>query len=224
MQAMTSRAGDMQGKWEEASHELETAQKDHDEKSSAAQHAQRELQSADEELASARERKESQQAEHVQRVQAASELNQRIASHQSVIDASSSLMSKTASRKEAVADSLEAAVQSASQLASQLDEVESQAGEAGERLKAARHACTEFESEHQSFNDEVTSLRQRHAVIGERVALLEEIEQRMEGVGSGVKKLLKMQLAEPDGPLSACLLYTSPSPRDATLSRMPSSA
>ena len=27
-----------------------------------------------------------------------------------------------------------------------------------------------------------------------------------------------------DGPLGACLLYTSPSPRDATLSRMPSSA
>ena len=28
----------------------------------------------------------------------------------------------------------------------------------------------------------------------------------------------------PDGPLRGCLLYTSPSPRDATLSRMPSSA
>ena len=26
------------------------------------------------------------------------------------------------------------------------------------------------------------------------------------------------------GPVTACLLYTSPSPRDATLSRMPSSA
>ena len=30
--------------------------------------------------------------------------------------------------------------------------------------------------------------------------------------------------AATDGPIDACLLYTSPSPRDATLSRMPSSA
>ena len=31
-------------------------------------------------------------------------------------------------------------------------------------------------------------------------------------------------LANPTSPLALCLLYTSPSPRDATLSRMPSSA
>ena len=33
--------------------------------------------------------------------------------------------------------------------------------------------------------------------------------------------ILKQQ---PNGPIEVCLLYTSPSPRDATLSRMPSSA
>ena len=37
---------------------------------------------------------------------------------------------------------------------------------------------------------------------------------------AGGHKTLKMQAAWPSG----CLLYTSPSPRDATLSRMPSSA
>ena len=31
-------------------------------------------------------------------------------------------------------------------------------------------------------------------------------------------------ISEPLGQLGCCLLYTSPSPRDATLSRMPSSA
>ena len=36
--------------------------------------------------------------------------------------------------------------------------------------------------------------------------------------------LLKQHVSELDAKLAICLLYTSPSPRDATLSRMPSSA
>ena len=40
-------------------------------------------------------------------------------------------------------------------------------------------------------------------------------------IGQGKKVLLEYVSANPTGP---CLLYTSPSPRDATLSRMPSSA
>ena len=39
---------------------------------------------------------------------------------------------------------------------------------------------------------------------------------------SGVKIVKKHQ--KPNPQLNICLLYTSPSPRDATLSRMPSSA
>ena len=38
------------------------------------------------------------------------------------------------------------------------------------------------------------------------------------------KHAYMLRVAIPYGTLSACLLYTSPSPRDATLSRMPSSA
>ena len=37
------------------------------------------------------------------------------------------------------------------------------------------------------------------------------------------KKILVIDL-DPQGNATTCLLYTSPSPRDATLSRMPSSA
>ena len=44
-----------------------------------------------------------------------------------------------------------------------------------------------------------------------------------------IKKIIKMRhddvvIAMTNGNVDNCLLYTSPSPRDATLSRMPSSA
>ena len=44
-----------------------------------------------------------------------------------------------------------------------------------------------------------------------------------EGIASVTVALLANDLAMADQ-ISTCLLYTSPSPRDATLSRMPSSA
>ena len=56
----------------------------------------------------------------------------------------------------------------------------------------------------------------------ERVKVLKELG--YDGIGSA--KLSKSELPRGSSLLEslACLLYTSPSPRDATLSRMPSSA
>ena len=44
------------------------------------------------------------------------------------------------------------------------------------------------------------------------------------GVGEAMNDKKVLERAVEDMTLIACLLYTSPSPRDATLSRMPSSA
>ena len=47
---------------------------------------------------------------------------------------------------------------------------------------------------------------------------------RVLDLGCGSGSLLYRMLADPQFESITCLLYTSPSPRDATLSRMPSSA
>ena len=52
---------------------------------------------------------------------------------------------------------------------------------------------------------------------------IDELElQKMKFPVKGIKNLLKYRAK--GGSIKTCLLYTSPSPRDATLSRMPSSA
>ena len=55
--------------------------------------------------------------------------------------------------------------------------------------------------------------------------LVKEIYQRLErGWPCGPSDIRALIRAMGKGKVKACLLYTSPSPRDATLSRMPSSA
>ena len=48
--------------------------------------------------------------------------------------------------------------------------------------------------------------------------------QVLKGVDLSIEKGERIALMGPSGSGKSCLLYTSPSPRDATLSRMPSSA
>ena len=58
-------------------------------------------------------------------------------------------------------------------------------------------------------------------------SVLENVEVRYAGGASTAQVVINEQVAGTDGQsveLTSCLLYTSPSPRDATLSRMPSSA
>ena len=49
-----------------------------------------------------------------------------------------------------------------------------------------------------------------------------DLDQTIEELEKEVKA--ELEEAAHDAPTKGCLLYTSPSPRDATLSRMPSSA
>ena len=44
------------------------------------------------------------------------------------------------------------------------------------------------------------------------------------GKGAGLSEMTRLKLPVPPGFTITCLLYTSPSPRDRTRSRMPSSA
>ena len=65
-------------------------------------------------------------------------------------------------------------------------------------------------------------LVERRQRIAEGEAKMEEIQKKLDE--SEQEKAALLEKANADAKRMVCLLYTSPSPRDATLSRMPSSA
>ena len=83
------------------------------------------------------------------------------------------------------------------------------------------------EAENQADNDSLNYLHQGIAQRGfeRRFQLADHIRVTDAALKNGLLVItLKRELPEALKPRRICLLYTSPSPRDATLSRMPSSA
>ena len=67
-------------------------------------------------------------------------------------------------------------------------------------------------------------MQQAHDFLEEAATLAGLLENQSENVFNTVTLFKSWTINDVIGHLYICLLYTSPSPRDATLSRMPSSA
>ena len=80
----------------------------------------------------------------------------------------------------------------------------------------SKHMDTVMNTEAVTSSNNVKALRHFHDVVESSIRSLKALGVAAETYGSSLASVLMNKLP--------CLLYTSPSPRDATLSRMPSSA
>ena len=93
-------------------------------------------------------------------------------------------------------------------------------GQAMAKIAAAEGAKVGLGARNQEFLDKVLS--EIKAQGGEAVALSTDVTQSDQC--KALAEVVSDRFGQIDGLVNSCLLYTSPSPRDATLSRMPSSA
>ena len=69
-----------------------------------------------------------------------------------------------------------------------------------ERLGAARSKLDQHRADRGQRQSELGELQQRHSAVKERVAVLEELENRCEGLSSGVKEVLALARNQSSGP------------------------
>ena len=96
------------------------------------------------------------------------------------------------------------------------------AREAGELLLELREQG--FDKGVSGYQLEVIADREAHLHISERLSELRPNDSLLSEEGRDDKARLEAERVWIVDPLDGCLLYTSPSPRDRTRSRMPSSA
>jgi len=70
------------------------------------------------------------------------------------------------------------------------------------QLEVAVAAVERCRAELAAAQGELAQLRQRHTGVAERVAVLEELEKRQEGVGAGVREVLELARADAASPLA----------------------
>ena len=80
------------------------------------------------------------------------------------------------------------------------DALAAAAARCGDRLSAARAAAEEAERTLAAREEEHVATKDRHTRIAARVAALEELEQRCEGLGAGVRGVLEQAHRDPEGP------------------------
>ena len=94
---------------------------------------------------------------------------------------------------------------------------------ANARLQSIEHDQTSQKSLYEDTikrrADEILALKTQIEQLTTQLRIKDTMEQHFDEESSGLRQALETERER-----NSCLLYTSPSPRDATLSRMPSSA
>ncbi len=201
--AMMNRAGDLQSAWTESQAQLDIVEEELTKKQAAAKLHQGELDTATQQLNDTRRAAEQRQSQLVERMQESSSLNQQIATVQSQVESANQTHHKFAEQRDVVEQSLQASATAAAELTSQLENAEQSYQSCNDELSQLHERFEQLTIESKQLESAFIELRQKKAVVTERMNLIEDIERRMEGVGSGVKKLLKMKSQQSDGPLTA---------------------
>ncbi|MEM8681574.1 MAG: chromosome segregation protein SMC, partial [Planctomycetota bacterium] len=202
MAVLEHRARELEAQLADLETRLEAAQRERESSLKQKEQHQETLQQRSSALDEARQEAEQRRQQFVEAMRDSASLGTEMSAHESTIEtaqqamarAAESLAQITAAFEEAEAD-LDAASASEQDLAQQLAGMESQLGNERDALHAADAELTEV-------TDATTGLKQREIALRERAGVLEEIESRMEGIGSGVKEVLHRVQAEPEGPLN----------------------
>jgi chromosome segregation protein len=188
--AMNLRAGDLFSQVREVTMALQQANDSSlEERQSLQEHLERRAALADRVQQSRREA-ETKRTEFVAQMRQAADLGNRITAHESQLESSQSAIERTQAALAQTTEELAAAE-------SKLAQRQCAAKEKREKLENVTSECdkiqsqlAENESDRERSTRELAQLKERQAALVARASVLHEIEQRMEGIGSGVKWVL----------------------------------
>ncbi len=147
-------------------------------------------------------RSEGQQlrAAHFDQMRAAAALGNRIGALESQAAAAESTCRRTGRRLAELEEQLAALAAESEALRRRHDELAAQLEAQTQRLAAARARLAQCGRERELHQTGLAELQRRHAGVAERVSVLEELENRYEGLSPGVKDVLTLARSAHAGP------------------------
>jgi len=199
---MNTRAGDLKQQLSETTAALERAETGHREISRQLADHERALSQLTARLDALRGENEARRDEYVNRMRARATLGNQVSACESELAAAGSTVDRCRQRL----DELIAACRSQTEVLEKLKREEQRRREEVARqqelLQSAHDDLAEQRRQLARKQQELAELQGRHAGAVERAAVIEELENRLEGLGSGVKEVLLAAKKEPRGPFA----------------------
>jgi len=200
--AVHSRAGDLSHQLTTTEEQTSAARRDHRQASEDFAASEQELAGVTRELNQLRLRSDERREKFVEQMRASAALGNRISGLESQVSAAEKTehrrrqqVDEATQQRESLRQALAATQQSVRQLDAEAEQAQLDHRFSRARWESARRDLSDAQSRR---NELVT----RRTAVAERVSVLEELEQRLEGVDVGVKKLLAEAQQAGDGPLS----------------------
>ena len=198
--AMNARAGGLQQQVQDTSESVRTAEEEHRRIAQQLVEGERELTGVMAELDQIRGENQQRRAAQMEQMRAAAALGNRCSALESQVAAAAASRQRSVSRIAELDRQLDLLTAELADLRRQAQETERDAAEREELLAAAKAQLEQFQRQQALRQNELAELRQRHSGTSERIAVLEELQRRQEGLSAGVKEVLGEALNAGDGP------------------------
>ncbi len=200
---MNVRAGELRQQLAVTDDEVEEAERQYQNIARAVAEGERSLTETTRRLDQVRGETEQRRSAYVELMRNAATLGNEASSLESQVEAAETARSRCDSRLDEVGRRLESLAADLAALESEQRELAAEADARHEAAEAAAARLAEAGAELASCRERQQSLAQRHSAARERAALLEELQERQEGLDAGVKEVLAAARQAEGGPFGA---------------------
>lgn len=198
--AMSARTGDLSSQLKNIETSLAAIGAEHAQHASHLETEHQRLVACTDQLENLRSQSEDERRRHVEQMRCIAELANQITAHESSIEASEAVIARCAKNLSKLAPAIDAATNQAATFDEQQHSLTQQCDDGGTRISKLRDELSAGQKHRIALQESLRELRERRVAAAERQALLEEFEARLEGIDTGVKKVLEESRQNPAGP------------------------
>ncbi len=198
--AMNLRAGDLAQQWRETSAAVQAAESEHAKLAADLADDERALDEQSARLDELREANEQRRAAYLEHMRGLAAVGSSISGLESQAAADAEMQHRLRQRLAETDDAVRRLGEELSALRGQQQEVATQVQAYRQEITGVQKRLVEQRGDLTACINQISTLRQRHSGARERAAVLEELEQRQEGLSTGAKDILQQAQLEPRGP------------------------
>jgi chromosome segregation protein len=202
---LQSRAGDVQQQLEDTLAAFDRASREHAQIQGQIQQHEQKLATLTNQAQQIRTGNESCRQQHMQSMREAATWASQITTGQSQVDAARETVARSRRQRTELEEQRRAQNEEVAHLQAAEHALVDQIEACRSELSAQRQQLERLRRQLADRQQSLTELQGRHSGAAERAAVIEELEERLEGVGAGVKEALRRAQEEPEGPFGEVL-------------------